>query len=250
MDDSQNRRIDCRVVGLTKATRDVHVLHLDVGAGSPFSFLAGQYAGLTFDGFDARDYSMANRPDERPLEFHIRETGDDGASDYVARALRLGERVSLEGPFGDAWLRAEHAGPVLAVAGSSGLAPIKSIVETVIAGRAKHAIHLYYGARDEPDVYLEDHFLALARRKPDFRYVTVLSEPAAATSRRTGSVTDAIAADLATLGGFKAYVAGPPVMVEAAVTLLKRRGMADADIHADPFHSEAEKVARAEGFDR
>jgi ferredoxin-NAD(P)+ reductase (naphthalene dioxygenase ferredoxin-specific) len=251
MGDTGNRRIECRVVELTKAARDVHVVHLDVGAGGPFSFRAGQYASLTFDGFAARDYSMANRPDERPLEFHIRETGDDGASDYVARGLRLGERVSLAGPFGDAWLRADHAGPVLAVAGSSGLAPIKSIVEAALAGGAPPAIHLYFGARDEPDIYLEDRFEALARDIPNFRYVTVLSEPSAATPRRTGNVTDAIAADLATLDGFKAYVAGPPAMVEAAVALLRRRGMADADIHADPFHSEAEMAAlRAEGFNR
>ena len=250
MDESANHRVECRVVGLTKAARDVHVVHLDVAAGGPFSFRAGQFASLTFDGFAARDYSMANRPDEKPLEFHIRETGDDGASDYVARGLRLGERISLEGPFGDAWLRADHAGPVLAVAGSSGLAPIKSIVETALAGRARGAIHLYFGARDEPDVYLEDRFLGLARQYANFRYVTVLSEPSAATSRRTGNVTDAIDADLATLDGFEAYVAGPPVMVEAAVALLRRRGMADADIHADPFYSEAEMAARAEGFNR
>ena len=250
MDESANHRVECRVVGLTKAARDVHVVHLDVAAGGRFSFRAGQFASLTFDGFAARDYSMANRPDEKPLEFHICETGDDGASDYVARGLRLGERVSLEGPLGDAWLRADHAGPVLAVAGSSGLAPIKSIVETALAGRARRAIHLYFGARDEPDVYLEDRFLGLARQYANFRYVTVLSEPSVATSRRTGNVTDAIDADLATLDGFEAYVAGPPVMVEVAVALLRRRGMADADIHADPFYSEAEMAARAEGFNR
>ena len=96
-------------------------------------------------------------------------------------------------------------------------------------------IHLYFGVRDEDDLYLEDRFRALARRHANLRFVPVLSEPAQATQRRTGLLDEAVAADFGRLAGFKAYVAGPTTMVEAAVKRLAAKGLAADDIHADPF---------------
>ncbi len=237
-------RLSCGVAGLEDATHDVRVVRLEIMAGGPFHFSPGQYASVTFDTLPPRDYSMANRPDQARLEFHIRHTRDDGASGYVARELRLGDRVKVEGPYGEAWLRQDHAGPILAIAGGSGLAPIKSIVETALVAGMQQNIHLYFAVSDEPDIYLEDRFRALARGYPNLRFVPVLSDPSGPTGRRTGLVSVAVAADFADLDGFKAYLAGPPAMVEAAVQVLVTRGLGRADIHADPFYTEAEKAAR------
>ena len=236
------RRLDCRVAGIEDVARDVRVVLLDT-AGQWFPFLAGQYASLGFGDLPPRDYSMANPPHRTPLEFHVRRMGADGVSDYVARALRPGERVTVEGPYGDAWLRRDHAGPILAVAGGSGLAPIKSIVETALCTGMTRPIHLYFGVRDEPDIYLEDQFQGLARAHPNVRFVPVLSDPAGPTGRRSGAVADAVARDFEGFDGFKAYLAGPPAMVEAAEQVLSARGLDAGDIHADPFYSEAEKAA-------
>ena len=236
------RRLDCRVAGIEDVARDVRVVLLDA-AGRRFPFRAGQYASLGFGDLPPRDYSMANPPHRAPLEFHVRRMGAEGVSDYVARALRPGQRVTVEGPYGDAWLRRDHAGPILAVAGGSGLAPIKSIVETAIRSGTTRAIHLYFGVRDEPDIYLEDHFQSLARAHPNVRFVPVLSDPAGPTGRRSGTVADAVAGDFEGFGGFKAYLAGPPAMVEAAEQVLSARGLDPGDIHADPFFLEAEKAA-------
>ena len=244
MVDHPLRRLSCRVVGIEDATHDVRVVRLEIVAGGPFSASAGQYASVTFDAVAPRDYSMANRPDQATLEFHIRRMRDDGASGYVMRRLRLGETVTVEGPYGGAWLRQDHTGPILAVAGGSGLAPIKSIVETALAAGMRQDIRLYFGVRDEADIYLEGHFRALARTHSSLRFVPVLSEPGGPTARRTGRVSDAVAADFADLDGFKAYLAGPPEMVEATVETLVTRGLPREDIHADPFFTEAEKAAR------
>jgi CDP-4-dehydro-6-deoxyglucose reductase/ferredoxin-NAD(P)+ reductase (naphthalene dioxygenase ferredoxin-specific) len=105
-------------------------------------------------------------------------------------------------------------------------------------------IHLYFAVSDEPDIYLGEHFQTLARTYPNLRFVPVLSEPSGPTERRTGLVSVAVAADFARFNGFKAYLAGPPAMVEAAVQVLVTRGLGLADIHADPFYTEAEKAAR------
>lgn len=237
------QKLSCRVVGFEDVTTDVRIVRLEMANGGPFRFAAGQYASVTFRGRPPRDYSMGNSPDEPVLEFHIRHAGNRGASAYVARQLRVGDTVTIEGPFGDGWLRQDHSGPIVAIAGGSGLAPIKSIVETALRAGMKQDVRLYFGVRDEPDIYLEQHFLALTETYPNLRFVPVLSEPSAQTDRRTGMVSAAVAADLADLDNVKAYIAGPPGMVAAAVEMLLERGMPAIDIHADPFYTVAEKAA-------
>jgi CDP-4-dehydro-6-deoxyglucose reductase/ferredoxin-NAD(P)+ reductase (naphthalene dioxygenase ferredoxin-specific) len=237
------RRLACRVAALDDATHDIKRVTLAVESGGPFSFSAGQYAALGFAGLPARDYSMANRPDEAEFEFHIRRTAGGATSQYVADRLRIGDSVTVEGPYGSSWLRPAHTGPILAIAGGSGLAPIKSIVETALAAGAGQPIALYFGVRDEQDLYLETHFRDLAARHRNLRFVPVLSEPRQATSRRRGLVHEAVAAELGNPDGLKAYLAGPPVMVEAATAMLQARGLRGEDIHADAFYTEAEKRA-------
>src|SRR5262245_41855617 len=147
----------CRAVELQQATHDILILHLEPPADARFDFRAGQYARLGFANLPMRDYSMANRPDAQLLEFDIRDVGD-GASRYAVRRLALGETVTVAGPFGDAHLRADHAGPIIAIAGGSGLAPVKSIVETALHLGHARAIRLYFGVRSERDLYLAGHF--------------------------------------------------------------------------------------------
>lgn len=236
------RRLECRVVGLDDATHDIKRVRLAIERGGPFSFSAGQYARVTFNGQPARDYSMANRPDEPELEFHIRKVAGGLSSRYVAERLILGEPVLVEGPFGTSYLRERHSGPILAVAGGSGLAPIKSIVETALVRGMRQPIELYFGVRAERDLYCEAWFRTLAARHQNFRFVPVLSAPDGPTARRTGFVHEVAIADHASTDGCKAYLAGPPVMVEAASAHLRARGMRPEDIHADAFYTEADKA--------
>lgn len=224
-----------RVVGLAAATPDIRIVRLAPDGGPALKFRAGQHATLTFGTLPARDYSIASRPDEDFLEFHIGHTGGDGVSAYVARRLVLNEIVTVAGPYGGSWLRHRHAGPVLAIAGGSGLAPIKSIVETALQKTMRQDIHLYFGTRDEPDIYLEEHFRDLVKAHGNFRYVPVLSAPKKTTSRRTGMVCDVVGVDFRDLTGFKAYVAGPPAMVAATAAVLEASGIRAADLHADSF---------------
>ncbi len=238
-----SRRMTCRVAAREDATHDIKIVRLDVEAGGPYDFYAGQYAEITFPGQPARDFSMANRPDEEVLEFHIRLVPGGSVSPYVANELKVGDEVALKGPFGAAYYRDTHAGPIIASAGGSGLAPIKSIIETALRGGARQDIFLYFGVRDEQDIYLEDHFTRLVDDYPNLNFIPVLSEPSGETDRRTGFLADAMAADFSDLDGFKAYLAGPPIMVETSVEKLKALGLRDQDCHADAFYTEAEKAA-------
>lgn len=242
------RDMTCRVATLADMTHDIKLVRLEIVEGGPFTFAAGQYAALGFGDLAARDYSMASMPDREgagPIEFHIRHVAGGASSAYVAKGLRLGDTVRVKGPYGSSYLREQHTGPILAIAGGSGLAPIKSIVDTALSLGMRQPIRLYFGVRDERDLYLEDHFRPLTRRHPNLDFIPVLSSPGAATQRRTGFVHEAVAADIDDLDGTKAYLAGPPVMVEAATAMLEARGLRREDIHADAFYTEAERAAQA-----
>ncbi len=234
------RTLDCAVAEIADATHDIRRVRLTIDKGGPFSFSAGQFASVTFGNLPPRDYSMANRPSDPILEFHVRRTPGGTSSEYVASRLEVGDRVRVVGPYGTSYLRESHRGPIIAVAGGSGLAPITSIVEQVLARKMPQPIHLYFGARDEPDLYLADHFAGLMAGHANLQFVPVLNQPSGPTARRTGLVHEAVAADFVSFDGCKAYLAGPPVMVEAATRMLAARGLRRIDIHADAFYTASE----------
>lgn len=240
------RHMTCRVTALDRPTHDIRRVRMAVERGGPFDFSAGQYAQVSFDGLPGRDYSMANRPEENELEFHIRLTAGGTVSPFVAEELKVGDTARVVGPYGASHWRSNHRGPVLAAAGGSGLAPIKSIVEEALAGGFDKPLHLYLGVRAERDVYLEAHFDALSARHPNLTFTVVLSETDGPTERRTGFLADTIAQDFDNLEGYKAYLAGPPIMVETVTQTLKTLGVRRQDCHADAFYTEAEK-AKLEG---
>src|SRR4029453_6555892 len=230
------------VVGPDDATHDIKRIRLKIVSGGPFDFSAGQFASVTFEGCPPRDYSMANVPGDPILEFHVRRTAGGAPSGHVSEKLKLGDHVRVEGPFGPSYLRETHRGPIIAVAGGSGMAPIKSVVERALQKALPQHIYFYFGVRSERDLYLHDHFVRLAETHKNLHFIPVLSEGDSA-ERRQGLVHEAVAEDFDEFDGCKAYLAGPPVMVEAATRLVERRGMRRVDIHADAFYTAAEMAS-------
>lgn len=226
------RHLQARVVALHHVARFVSRLRLEV-TGKPLVFLAGQYAELSFDGRPARAYSMANPPDDPILEFHVRHFGGV-ASGYVAERLRIGARVRLRAPYGSAYLRALSR-PIVAVAGSTGLAPIRSIVLSALAHGHRQPMHVFLGVRAEPDLYGVDELRSQARCHPDFQFTPVLSHPEAPTGHATGLVHEAVAQAFTSLAGRDVYLAGPPPMVEATRATVLALGAERQAIFADAF---------------
>ena len=238
------RTLQCHVSAIDDFTHDIRRLRLTV-EGQTLSFSAGQYARLSLPGTPPRDYSMANRPDQSELEFHVRRVPGGQTSSVIHSELKVGDPVTVDGPFGSSYLRHGHTGPILAVAGGSGLAPIQSIVGTALALGMRQPIHVYFGVRTERDLYLVEHFQALAAYHEQLSFTPALSE-AASDTYRTGMVSTAVAEDLGDLGGWKAYVAGPPAMVEATMAVATATGLRSQDLHADIFFTPEELPQRSQ----
>ncbi len=228
------RSLKATVVALEALTHDIRRLVLK--PAKPFSFSPGQYAQLQFGPELARPYSMAGLPEDDTLEFHVRVLPGGRVSGHVARALKLGDTVKLSGPLGAAYLRRRHAGPMLCVAGGTGLAPVLSIVRGALAAGLTAPLHLYFGARSPQDVYGLAWLQHLQREHPALALHVVVASGGDPARERCGLVTDALAQDFARLAGFRAYLCGSPPMVEAASAMVQRLGVDPRHVHADAFY--------------
>lgn len=229
------RIIKATVASIEDATHDIKILRLH--PSKPLSFSPGQYATLQFTPDHIRPYSMAGLSTDDVLEFHVRRVPDGRVSSYVFNQLQVGDTVRVSGPLGTAYLRTRHPGPMLCVAGGTGLAPILSIVRGAVAAGIDNPVHLYFGVRSPQDVYGLKHIRALQEALPSLKLEIVVTTDDGSAIHRTGLITDAIAQDIADFSGWRAYVCGAPPMVEATAALLKQHGIDGQQVHADAFYA-------------
>ena len=230
------RIVKASVVAIDDLTHDIKRLVLR--PAKPVEFSPGQYVQLQFTPVHGRPYSMAGLPGDDLFEFHVRLVPDGRVTAYIANELKVGDAVKVSGPLGCAYLRRKHEGPMLCVAGGTGLAPVLSILRGAITQGMTHPIHLYVGVRSPRDIYGMAWLEVLRRAHPGLQVHVVVSSGGDPRIHRGGLVTDAIEQDHADLTGWRAYLCGSPPMVEAATLVARRRGVAARHIHADAFYTQ------------
>jgi ferredoxin-NAD(P)+ reductase (naphthalene dioxygenase ferredoxin-specific) len=180
---------------------------------------------------------MAGLSHDSELEFHVRRVPGGRVTAHIFEQLCVGDSVRVSGPLGTAYLRTKHRGPMLCAAGGTGLAPILSIVRGAIAAGLTQAIHLYLGVRSDTDVYGLGELRELQAQHPGLNVHVVVVTGPALDGQRIGLITDAIRADWpGSLDGWRAYLCGSPPMVEAVTQLVRGRGLAPEQTHADAFY--------------
>lgn len=227
-------RLEGRVTGKSWLTHDTVRIILELSDNVRFH--PGQFVLLRINGLPERSYSMSNRASGSTLEFFVRMIPGGRVSGCIGSELNLGSSVEVEGPFGSSYLRQEHTGPILAVAGGSGSAPIKAIVDAALHYGLRQDMHLYFGGREERDLYLLDHFESLQRQYPNLHFHTVLDRGSGQARHRIGRLDQVIFSDWKGFEGtWQAYVAGPPPLVESMAHRLPDMGIPPDSIFTDPF---------------
>ncbi|WP_175687559.1 2Fe-2S iron-sulfur cluster-binding protein [Burkholderia multivorans] len=223
------------VVGIEDLTHDIKRVRLSLPKA--FEFSPGQYATLQFTPQHIRPYSMAVTANTDEVEFHIRLVPGGRVTSYVEKELAIGQSIRLTGPLGTAYLRKKYTGPIICVAGGTGLAPILSILRGMAQAEMTNPVHVYFGVRSEEDVYGLHWLEELREALPDLAVHVVVAAGRAGGKYRTGVVTEAVKADWQSMAGWRAYLAGAPVMVEAASILLRQKGVEADHIYADAFYA-------------
>ncbi len=226
-----------RVERLERLAEDVMRVIIALPDAQPIAFAAGQYINIVLDDGQRRAFSFANPPqDNTHIELHVRRIPGGRFTTHVFGAMQVGDRVNFEGPLGGFTLR-ESPRAILFVAGATGFAPIKSIVEDAFNRGVQRPMRLYWGVRRRNDLYMLELAERWQREHANFRFVPVLSHPAPedAWTGRTGLVHEAMLADLADLTGYEVYVCGSLKMVEAAIPAFLAQGLDDDVCFSDAF---------------
>ena len=145
--------------------------------------------------------------------------------------------MRIEAPFGQFYLREESQKPIIFVAGGTGFAPVKGIIEHMIFTGNQRQILLYRGVRSLEDLYMDSLCQRWAEHIPNIKYIPVLSAPKQEDhwEGRTGYVHHAVLADLNDLSAYEAYVCGAPAMVEAAHETFIAQGLSNDAFYSDAF---------------
>lgn len=206
----------------------------------PFGFTPGQYVELTVpDTDDRRHYSIANVPGPdgavSEIELHIKRHPDGLASDrWAFNAINLGEKVQFSGPLGDfQFTDSEATGGVIMIAGGTGLAPILSILQVMLAAQPSREVHLYQSARTEQELYERELLDTLEQTYPNLTVKPCLTRQT--WQGRTGYASEIIVEEFGTLRGWSGYLCGPPALVEAGRRAFKRRRMSPRQIQWEKY---------------
>ena len=232
------RILPVRVQKIEKLSHDVMAMYLKLPSNERLQFMAGQYVDFVLKDGKRRAFSLANAPHKDDLlELHLRLIPGGQFTEYVFRELPEKTIMRMEGPLGTFYLREDSNKPIIFVAGGTGFAPIKGIIEHMLHHKMQRSITLYWGARSLQDIYLPDLPNQWAREFPGFTYIPVLSEPIAEDEwrGRIGLVHEAVLEDHADLSGYQVYCCGNPQMVESAHVAFQKRGMPEHEFFSDAF---------------
>ena len=214
-------------------------------------FQAGQYVNLFLPGLEhPRAFSIASSPSsERDIELNVRLVADGEATTWLHEQLTVGTQLSLTAPLGRFFVRKSAPEPLLFLAGGSGLSSPKSMILDLLEAGDQRPITLLYGARNASELYYADFFTELAAGHANFSYHAALSEEPedAGWSGPRGFVHE-LAEQLfdAKFAGHKAYLCGPPAMIDACITSLMRGRLFEEHIFVENFFTaaDAEEPAR------
>ena len=229
-----------RIVDLTPTIKAIY-LKLD----KPLHFQAGQYVQLQVPGVEGgRAFSIANSPQQvkakGEIELNVRIVKDGKATQWLHHQLKEGDPLKLSGPYGRFLVRKSAQMPVVFMAGGSGLSSPRSMILDMLATGSQVPMTLVYGQRSQDELYYDSEFKALAAEHANFTYVPALSEGSSADVAQ-GFVHEVAKAHFkGDFSGHKAYLCGPPAMIEACISTLMQGRLYERDMYTEKFLSAAD----------
>lgn len=219
------------------------VIELDDPEG--IDFQAGQYVQVRIPGLDMpRAFSLADRSSaRRRIELNVRRVPNGPGTTWLHDQIKVGDRIALSGPYGRFFVRISDPQALIFMAGGSGLSSPRAMILDLLEQGETRPITLVYGARNRAELYYHEQFLALAEQHPNFTYVPALSEPTVDChwTGATGFVHQAAGAHFDNdFRGHRAYLCGPPPMIEACIGTLMQGRLFERDIFTEKFLTSAD----------
>jgi Na+-transporting NADH:ubiquinone oxidoreductase subunit F len=232
-----------RVERIRDLTYDIKEVTLKLIDPSEIKFRAGQYIQFQTPEYELssesvyRAYSCSSVPSRKDIvELEIRLVPNGICTTYVFEHIKEGDEVTINGPYGEFFLRDTDA-EIVFIAGGSGMAPIKSILLDMAEKGIDRKATYFFGARTTRDLFLLDEMRELEKRLPRFSFVPALSAPAEEDkwSGESGLITEVLDRHLKDGNHLEAYLCGSPGMIDASVGVLTKKGLPEELIFYDKF---------------
>ncbi|CNK46597.1 CDP-6-deoxy-delta-3%2C4-glucoseen reductase [Yersinia enterocolitica] len=221
----------CKLDNIEFISNDIAILTLRLPPASKIEYFSGQFIDLIING-QRRSYSIANAPDKK-IELHIRKVPNGLFSEIIFNELKLQQLLRIEGPQGTFFVR-DNSRPLIFLAGGTGFAPVKAMVEELISKNDKRPIHIYWGM-PESKLFYSDIAQKWAAEYPHIQYVPVVSGEDRSWHGQTGFVHKAVINDFPELSHYSIYACGSLAMISAAQQELIQYGLAEDQFFSDAF---------------
>ena len=224
--------LPCKIASFEYVTDDIVVIKLRFPPSATFNFLPGQYVDLIFKGIK-RSYSIANAQQlSSGIELHIRKVPNGKMSDVIFSDIKENELMRIEGPKGTFFIRKDDK-PLILLAGGTGIAPVKAMLENLIETNDKREVFIYWGMNFINSFYLTA-LSALSTKNSNIHYTPVLSGNEQ-WQGRMGLVHQAVCDDFDSLKEYQVYACGSPLMINAAMEFFLLKGLCEDAFFSDAF---------------
>lgn len=231
------------VESVTPLTHDISEIRLKLIEPDTIPFRAGQYIQIKAPNPKGgepvyRAYSLSNpEHDNRVVELVVRLIPGGICSTYLCETIQPGDEVLLNGPFGEFYLSEDPNTELICVGGGSGMAPMKSLLLTLLQKQPERKCSLFFGCRAVKDIFYYEMFQKLAEEHPNFDVVYALSDldEGDEWDGPTGFIHLSVDDMLDEETKKQAFLCGPPPMVNAVTGVLREKGVRKRDIFWDDF---------------
>lgn len=223
----------CKVQSIDFLAKDIAILRLRLPPGSNMKYLPGQYIDLMWKGL-RRSYSIANSMhQEHGIELHIARVPGGVFSNYLFDELKPETLLRMHGPHGTFFVRDSEA-PIIFLAGGTGFAPVKAMVEQLLENKSGRQIYIYWGVSTVDALYTNCADLWQDTYN-NITFIPVLSSSALKWQGRQGLVHQAVMEDIGDLSPFEVYSCGSLDMITAAKSDFLEQGLLEKNFFADAF---------------
>lgn len=222
-------------------TYDIKEVKLKLLDPEVIKFQPGQYIQFHIpvdkDEFIYRAYSISSQPSTPgEVELIVRLVPGGIGSTYIHH-LEKGDNVTISGPYGEFTLQEHSEADVICIGGGAGMAPLKAIIYSLFEKKTKRNVYLYFGVRAKKDVFYVEELEKLKKDNSNFNYCFALSSPDENDKweGETGFIHLVLEKHIEDASNMEAYLCGPPVMTDAAIKVLREKGINKSNIYYDKF---------------
>jgi len=230
----QIRTIPSKVDKITSISSNVIELKLRIPPNTSFRYLSGQYINI-IKGDYKRSYSIANSNSNSNLVFFIKNYGGGKFSSYLFDEAKINDLLRIEGPIGTFFYRNTPKKNIVFLATGTGIAPVKAILEQFDEKNSEvkdKKIYLFFGGRTEEDLFWSPKFNNI-----EVHFIPVLSRSTTDWEGAKGYVQDVVLSTPIDLSDSVLYACGSENMIQDAMKLAFKNGLAEDSFYSDAFIS-------------